>query len=151
MRALVREKKKECWQKFCEEHGEKDSWEIVKWAKDPSHLKGMMKKLVDVGGVELRSDEEKVTGLVKDYFGWREDGRGVEEVEREDERGESTDRQGQLEEEVRKALSGTSNSSTPGPDGIGYRLIRMVIGTKLRDELMKEVTGNLVRGRIAKE
>jgi len=24
MRARVREKKKECWQKFCEEHGEKD-------------------------------------------------------------------------------------------------------------------------------
>jgi len=24
MRVLVREKKKECWQKFCEEHGEKD-------------------------------------------------------------------------------------------------------------------------------
>jgi len=35
MKPLVREKKKECWQKFCEEHGEKDPWEIVKWAKDP--------------------------------------------------------------------------------------------------------------------
>jgi len=30
MRALVREKKKECWQNFCEKHGEKDPWEIVK-------------------------------------------------------------------------------------------------------------------------
>jgi len=30
MRTLVREKKKECWQSFCEENGEKDLWEIVK-------------------------------------------------------------------------------------------------------------------------
>jgi len=29
MRALVREKKKEYWQKFYQEHGDKDLWEIV--------------------------------------------------------------------------------------------------------------------------
>jgi len=52
---------------------------------------------------------------------------------------------------VRKALSRTSNSSVPGPDGIGYRLIKMVMGTKLGDELMKEVVRNLIRGRIPKE
>jgi len=69
MKVLVREKKKEYWQRFCEEYGEKDLWEIVKWIKDPWHLRGTMKKLVDIGGVELSSDEEKVTGLVKDHFG----------------------------------------------------------------------------------
>ena len=35
MRMLVREKKKKYWQNFCEENGEKNPWEIVKWAKDP--------------------------------------------------------------------------------------------------------------------
>jgi len=35
IRTLVREKKKKCWQAFCEENREKDLWEIVKWAKDP--------------------------------------------------------------------------------------------------------------------
>jgi len=151
MRTLVREKKKECWQKFCKEHGKKDPWEIVKWAKDPWHLTGTMKKLVDVEGVELETDGEKVTRLVKDHFSWREDGRGVEEAEREEEKRGPTDRQGQLEEEVRKALSGTSNSSAPGPDGIGYRLIKMVLGRKLGDELMKEVARNLAKGKIPKE
>jgi len=111
-----------------------------------------MKKLINVGGIELGTDEEKVTGLVKDHFGWREDGSGVEVPEREEEEREPTNRQGQLEEEVRKVLSRTSNSSAPGLDGIGYRLIKMVMRTKLGDELMKEVAGNLARGRrIPKE
>jgi len=104
-----------------------------------------------MGGIELGIDEEKVTGLVKDYFGWRDDGRGVEEAEREEEEREPTDRQGQLEEKVRKALSGTNNLSAPEPDGIGYRLIKMAMWTKLGDELMKEVARNLERGKIPKE
>jgi len=123
----------------------------VKWAKDPWHLKGTMKKLVDVGGGELGTDKEKVMGLVKDHFGWRENGRGVEEAEREEEEREPTDRQGQLEEEVRKSLSRTSNSLTPGPDRIRYRLIKMVMGTKLGDKLIKEIARNLVERKILKE
>jgi len=110
-----------------------------------------MKKLVNVRGVELEIDEEKVWGLVSDHFSWRDDGRGVEEAEREREERKPTDRLGQLEKEVRKALSGTSNLSALGPDKIGYRLIKMVMRTKLRDELMKEVARNLARGRIPKK
>jgi len=30
MRMLVKEKKKECWQGFCEENVEKDPWQIIK-------------------------------------------------------------------------------------------------------------------------
>jgi len=92
-----------------------------------------------------------VTGLVKDHFEWRDDGKEVEEAEREERESGPMDRQGQLEEEMRKALSGTSNSSTPGLDGIGYRLIKMIMGMKLGDELMKEVARNLARGKIPKE
>ena len=72
-------------------------------------------------------------------------------MEREEEEREPTERQGQLEEEARKALSSTSNSSAPGLDGIGYRLIKMVMGMKLGDELIKEVARNLTSGRIPKE
>jgi len=42
IRTIVREKKKECCQTFCKENGEKDPWEIVKWAKDPWPLKAIM-------------------------------------------------------------------------------------------------------------
>jgi len=69
----------------------------MKWAKDPWRLKGTMKKLINVGEVEWSTDEEKVTELVKDHFRWRDDGRGIEEVEREEETREPTDRQGQLQ------------------------------------------------------
>jgi len=89
--------------------------------------------------------------LVKDHFGWKDDGKGVEEVEREKEGREPTNRQGQLEEEMRKALSGASNLSAPGLGGIGYRLIKMVMGIKLGDELMREVPKNLAREGIPKE
>ena len=34
IKAMVREKKKECWKKFCKENGEKDPWEVVKWTQD---------------------------------------------------------------------------------------------------------------------
>jgi len=109
-----------------------------------------MKKLIDVGGVELETDEEKVGGLVKDYFGWREDRRSVEErnveeqEEGEEEEGEFANRQGQIEKEL---LSGTSNASAPGPG----RLIKTVMGTKLRKEIVREVGRNLLKGIIPKK
>ena len=46
MRRLVKEKKMKYWQKFYKENGEKDPWEITKWAKDPWRLKGSMGKLI---------------------------------------------------------------------------------------------------------
>jgi len=69
MRTLVREMKKECWQGFCEENGEKDLWEIVKWAKDPWHLKATMGDLTDTVGVPLKMDNEKKNGQIRDHFG----------------------------------------------------------------------------------
>jgi len=53
MRTLVRKKITEYWQAFCKENGEKDPWEIVKWAKDPWHLKATMGDLTDMTGAPL--------------------------------------------------------------------------------------------------
>ena len=103
MRRMVREKKKECWHSFCEENGDKDPWEIVKWAKDPWHLKASMGDLTDVNGVNLNTTKAKVEGIVRDHFGWREEGRGIGE---EREKGEGV--RGQTEglvNLVHKALS----------------------------------------------
>jgi len=149
---LVREKKKECWQAFCEENGEKDPWEIVKWAKDPWHLKTTMGDLTDTTGVPLKTDSEKKNGLIRDHFGWRNDGRKVDEMEEERERypGTGIDQE-KMEELVRKALAGTSNRSAPRPDRIGYKLIKRVLDFKLGSELIREVAENLIKGRIPKE
>ena len=77
MRSMVREKKKECWDSFCEENGDKDSWEIVKWAKDPWHLRASMGDLTDINRVNIDTTVAKVKGIVRDYLGWREDGRRI--------------------------------------------------------------------------
>jgi len=77
VRALIKEKKTKCWQKFCKDNGTKDPWEITKWAKDPWRLKGTVGKLTDTDGNVLVTDGEKVQGLVRDHFGWDDDRRRV--------------------------------------------------------------------------
>ena len=48
----------------------------------------------------------------------------MEEEEKERYLGMTGINQKKMEELVRKALAGTSNNSAPGPDGIGYKLIK---------------------------
>jgi len=153
IRTLVREKKKECWQAFCEENGEKDQWEIIKWAKDLWHLKATMGDLTDTMGAPLKTDNKKKNSVIRDHFGWRNEGRKVDEEEEERERylGLTGISQEKMEKLVRKALAGTSNKSAPGPDGIGYKLIKCIIDLELGRELIQEVAENLVNGKILKE
>ena len=127
MRMMVREKKKECCKKFCEGNGEKDPWEVVKWAKHPWRIREVIKSLLDVDNNLLNMNEEKAEDLIRDHFVWNEEERILEKVEEkvEDEEVE----EGPLKEMVIKveiALSGTQNSSAPGPDGINYRFIKTI-------------------------
>ena len=69
MKWMVKEKKEKCWRRFCEEHGERDPWEIVKWAKDPWKIKESMRDLKDKQGRWLETDQEKADGLNRDLFG----------------------------------------------------------------------------------
>src|SRR6266576_5844199 len=98
---LVKEKKEKCWRRFCEEHGEKDPWEVIRWAKDPLRIKEKMKRLYNREGEELLSDEEKVRGLIGDIFGQEE----VEEICQDNE-GMGRDRSSgkHMEELVRTVL-----------------------------------------------
>ena len=52
---------------------------------------------------------------------------------------------------VRTALSSTSSSSSPGPDGISYRPIKAIKDTVLGDSLFKEIGEVLITGRIPYE
>ena len=52
---------------------------------------------------------------------------------------------------VLKAIQGTSNKSVAGPDGIGYRLIKLVLGTRLGLELVELIIDHLRRGLIPDE
>ena len=57
---MIGEKKQKCWQKFCEEQGHRDPWEVVRWAKDPWRLRTRMRRLKTKEGKELISEQEKV-------------------------------------------------------------------------------------------
>ena len=83
---MIGEKKQKCWQKFCEEHGHRDPWEIVRWAKDPWRLRTKMKRLRTKEGKELISEQEKVQGLVEDLFGWDKDRQPTTTAKYDDER-----------------------------------------------------------------
>ena len=121
MKLMIRTKKEECWRRFCEEHGEANPWEIVRWAKDPWKLKESMGDLKDLEGKELSSDEEKAEGITRDLFGWDEEGRKVEEEDSGEDAGVEIDvSREELERLVRRALGGTLNKSAAGPNGIGY-------------------------------
>ena len=68
IRTMVREKEKECWKRFYKENGEKDPWEVVKWAKDLWRIREGMKTLRDTNDNPLNTDEEKADSLIRDYF-----------------------------------------------------------------------------------
>ena len=49
---------------------------------------------------------------------------------------------------MRRALGKTKNRSAPGPDRVGYQLIKAIRDTRLGRERIKEVVDNLARGVI---
>ena len=60
---MIREKKRNCWQKFLKEHGTKDPWEVVRLAKHPWELKSRTKTLKGLDGKVI--EEEDRAGLLK--------------------------------------------------------------------------------------
>ena len=57
-------------------------------------------------------------------------------------------REGALQERVLTAIRGTFNKSAAGPDGIGYRLIKVIAGTRLGRELVALIVDHMERGLI---
>ena len=49
------------------------------------------------------------------------------------------------------ALSRTSNTSAPGPDGISYKIIKWANKSVLGEYLIDDVVDNLMEGKIPKE
>lgn len=97
-------------------------------------------------GVWLEGDEAMVDGLVRDGFSlpsadpapWV--GMGLEE--------EFPYSWQEVSGWVLHALGCTKNGSAPGPDGIGYQLIKAVRDTRLGRELVDKMVNNLVCGVI---
>ena len=57
----------------------------------------------------------------------------------------------EMKDKVLDALSRTSNTSAPRPDGINYQILKWANKTVLREYLIEQVVDNLLEGRIPKE
>ena len=139
LRNLIQEGKRNCWEDFCTESEEKSPWDVVRWAKDPWRLKQRMGRLRGADGRWLESEGDKVDGLVSDLFGGDVGGA----VGDAGERVECPYAEDAVMQWVRNALSLTKNNSASGPDGVGYKLIKMVRDMKLGSEVLGEVVAAL--------
>ena len=145
---MIRQKKRNCWQKFLKEHGTKDPWEVVRLAKNPWGSKSRMKTLKDLDG-KVIEEKDRAEALEKVHFLWQE--RETEEEEedrREDAPGLGRE---ELKNKVLDALSRTSNTSAPRPDGISYKIIKCANKSVLCEYLIDDVVDNLMEGKIPKE
>ena len=143
---MIQEKKRECGQQYAEEQSWDDVWKLVKFAKDPWRTKKTIKSLVDDNNRPCDTDNDKLQALVVRNFFTNDQapvevGAGEEGVAWK----YSTEK---LEEKVREALWGTSNRSAPAPDGISYWFIKVVLDTRLGEEVVREVAESLKEGRI---
>ena len=102
--------------------------------------------LKDIDGKEI-PERERGKAMENAHFLW-DDVNRMEEKEVLEGPGYSMD---EMLGKVYKALSGTSNTSAPGPDGISYRILKAANKTRLGGELMLQVAANLVIGSIPKD
>ena len=145
MKRMIREKKRACWQRFLNENGSKDPWEVIRMAKNPWGRKERMKVLKTLEGEEI-PEVEQGAAMEKAHFrwdktkvakGWEAQGPGIEKQE--------------LQTNVYTALSGTSNTSAPGPDGISYKTHKAANKTPLGKVLMEQVVQQLATGTIPRQ
>lgn len=164
MKRLISVKKRKCWEKFCAEKGNKDPWEVIRFARDPCRLKTMMKKLKDNRGQLINGDYEKAAALGCAHRLWKEEGRQLSDVEgqlcdikgpdnpalKSQMRGSGYN-MGDLKIRLLEALSKTSSSSAPGLDGICYRLIKLIRDIGLGQALIDQMAEELSLGRCPYE
>ena len=66
---MIREKKRNCWQKLLKEHGTKDPWEVVRLAKNPWGSTSRLKTLKDLDW-KVIEEEDRAEALEKAHFLW---------------------------------------------------------------------------------
>ena len=158
MERMIRESKAETWRKFLEENGEKDPWDVVRLAKNPWGRQGQgMKDITDEEGRVWHEDSDKVQAISARNFGWNNEGRcfdhdfDIANIRNTPAANGDPAIVAEMAIKVRTALSGTSSSSSPGPDGISYRFIKAIKDTTLGDMLFQEIGEVLATGIIPYE
>ena len=113
--------------------------------QNPGGSRTRMKNLTTIDGQPI-SEEDRVAALVDAHFLW--DMYKPNSDEGTNPTGYSVE---YLREKVHHALSRTSSSSAPRPDGISYKVLKLANKMVLGDKIMETVAIELARGTIPRE
>ena len=126
LRNIIKTKKREHWSSFVEETvsgKSQDIWQVIWIARNPFNTKKSMPTTLE--GHD--TDKGKAQAIIDQHFrgSEEEDSYGLQSI-----KGIQMEK-GDLVQKLLKALSTTSNTSTPGPDRISYRLLKLIKDTNL--------------------
>ena len=145
MNRIIREKKRACWQRYLKAHGSKAPWEVVTIAKNLWGTKERMKVLKTLEGEEI-PEAQQGAAMEKAHDLWDK----TKATKSWEPQGPEMDKQ-ELLTKVHTALSGTSNTSAPGPDRISYKTLKAANKTPLGRALVDQVTEQLAVGTVLRE
>ena len=137
---MIKRKKEECWNKFIQQNDHHHPWRIINLTRDPFRLREQMgEELQDKEGKILKQDKEKVEGFQEHNFIWAPQQEAI--TPQDSYIQEELDDTPLIwrEEQVDRALTGTKNNSAPGPDGISYRLLKMIRQTTLGKAIIRDI------------
>ena len=136
---LIKRKKRECWDDFCEEQGNLEPWKVTKFSRGCWGQGEKMGDLIDEAGRRAEGEEEKAALLTRSLFGTEEpaDPPRAWTTPPETKKTSMT---------LRRLLKGMSNKSAPGPDGITWRLLKLTMRTPLGEALTSQIAMEIGEG-----
>ena len=143
LRNLIKRKKREHWSSFVEEtvSGKaQDIWKVIRVARNPFNTRNTMPATLN----NKETDELKAQEIISQHF----QGTKEEQVDTEllsSLKGLQKDK-ADIVSKLWKALSSTNNTSTPGPDRISYRLLKLLKGTNLGTQTIA-LLADFLRGK----
>ena len=132
---MIRKSKKETWLGFLEYNKHRNCWEIARIARDPWGLRSYMGDITGEQSVTTTTQEEKVRMFREHNLGPQlapPPAVGSSPLPFREALDQSLER-------GRKALRSTKNCSSPGPDRISYRLLKLLQHTPLVTHLLHDI------------
>lgn len=135
---MIPTSKRQCWRKFPEEQGHRHHWQIMAMAKYPSHMNNRMGDLITANGGTPSQDTDKLRVLTEHNFISDPKYRAlpciaISPVAYRECSEQDIDRRLLVLWKTKKALA-------PGPDGISYRLIKLIQKSRLGKAFLNDIT-----------
>jgi len=137
---MIKRKKRECWSKFLQQNGHKDPWHIVRIAKDPFAMKARLNTIKE-GEASLSSPSQILDAFKMQHL--LTEGTPTPSQQPATSPIPYQQASPHIVKEVLRALARTKNNSSPGPDGISYRLLRMIQDTDLGKAVINDIARNI--------